>query len=72
MKQIKDLCNSKDKVIQNNKMILKFRDSALQRMEKAHKEKVKLSPEDKDKIIVHDFCFFCYPCIKFILQQHFK
>ncbi|XP_075683193.1 kinesin-like protein KIF15 isoform X2 [Rhinoderma darwinii] len=36
--QLEDLCNKKEKFIQSNKMIVKFREDHISRLEKAHKE----------------------------------
>ncbi|KAM3929381.1 kinesin-like protein KIF15 [Leptodactylus fuscus] len=36
--QLEDLCNKKEKFIQSNKMIVKFREDHIARLEKAHKE----------------------------------
>ncbi|XP_063778478.1 kinesin-like protein KIF15 [Pseudophryne corroboree] len=51
--QLEDLCNKKEKFIQSNKMIVKFREDRIARLEKAHKEgRNSLSNNEQDDLIV--------------------
>ncbi|OCT75958.1 hypothetical protein XELAEV_18031144mg [Xenopus laevis] len=50
--QLEDLCNKKEKFIQSNKMIVKFREDHISRLEKAHKDgRISLSNNEKDDFI---------------------
>ncbi|NP_001081543.1 kinesin-like protein KIF15-A [Xenopus laevis] len=50
--QLEDLCNKKEKFIQSNKMIVKFREDHISRLEKAHKEgRISLSNNEQDDFI---------------------
>ncbi|KAM4705724.1 kinesin-like protein KIF15 [Rhinophrynus dorsalis] len=50
--QLEDLCNKKEKFIQSNKMIVKFREDHIARLEKAHKEeRTFLSNKEQDDLI---------------------
>lgn len=44
--------NRKEQAMRQMKMVLKFREEALRKIEKAHKEKLRLTQDDKDDIIV--------------------
>lgn len=46
-----EACNRKDQALRQMKMVLKFREDALRKFEKAHKEKLRLTQDDKDDII---------------------
>lgn len=50
--QLEDLCNKKEKFIQSNKMIVKFREDHISRLEKAHKEgRNSLSNNEQEDLI---------------------
>ncbi|KAE8596956.1 hypothetical protein XENTR_v10016296 [Xenopus tropicalis] len=50
--QLEDLCNKKEKFIQSNKMIVKFREDHISRLEKAHREgRISLSNNEQDDFI---------------------
>ncbi|OCT74238.1 hypothetical protein XELAEV_18033196mg [Xenopus laevis] len=50
--QLEDLCNKKEKFIQSNKMIVKFREDHIVRLEKAHREgQISLSNNEQDNFI---------------------
>ncbi|KAG8442830.1 hypothetical protein GDO86_011586, partial [Hymenochirus boettgeri] len=50
--QLEDLCNKKEKFIQSNKMIVKFREDHIARLEKVHREgRISLSNNEQDELI---------------------
>ena len=50
--RLEQTCNRKDQALRQSRMVLKFREDALRRLEKAHKEKTDVAPDEKDAIIV--------------------
>ncbi|XP_067857923.1 kinesin-like protein KIF15 [Heptranchias perlo] len=51
--QLKDVCAKKEKILQSNKMIVKFRETNIARLEKVLKESEgNLPPDEKDAVIV--------------------
>lgn len=52
LKKQQEVCNRKEQALRQMKMVLKFREDALRKIEKAQKEKMELSQDDKDDIIV--------------------
>jgi hypothetical protein len=49
---MEETCCRKDKALSQFKMILKFREEALRRIEKSFKEKSSIDAEDKNSLIV--------------------
>ncbi|XP_053324225.1 kinesin-like protein KIF15 isoform X2 [Spea bombifrons] len=49
--QLEDLCNKKEKFIQSNKMIVKFREDHIARLEKVQKEGRDISNNEQDDLI---------------------
>lgn len=49
---VEETCSRKDKALSQFKMILKFREEALRRIEKSIKEKSSIDSEDKNSLIV--------------------
>lgn len=54
LKKQQEVCNRKEQALRQMKMVLKFREDALRKIEKAQKEKMELSQDDKDDVIVSD------------------
>ena len=50
--RLEQACSRKDQALRQSRMVLKFREDALRKLEKAHKEKVDVTTDDKDAIIV--------------------
>uniref|UniRef100_K1QLW2 Kinesin-like protein KIF15 n=1 Tax=Magallana gigas TaxID=29159 RepID=K1QLW2_MAGGI len=50
IEQLQDICNKKDKCLQSNKMIVKFRDNNIGRLEKIVKEKQEVEPALQETI----------------------
>ncbi|GCC29575.1 hypothetical protein chiPu_0008018 [Chiloscyllium punctatum] len=51
--QLKDVCAKKEKILQSNKMIVKFRETSIARLEKVLKESQDtLPPDEKDAVII--------------------
>ncbi len=51
-RRVEEMCHRKDMALRQTKMVLKFREEALKRFEKAKKENTELSADDKDNINV--------------------
>ena len=50
MTQLEELAQKRDKALQSGKMVIRFRDSTISRLENTRKQGPQ--PDDKDKIIV--------------------
>lgn len=51
IEQLQDICNKKDKCLQSNKMIVKFRDNNIARLEKIVKDKQDVEPALQETIV---------------------
>ena len=49
---LQQTCHRKDQALRQNRMVLKFREEALKKLEKTQKEKRELEPDEKDGVIV--------------------
>ncbi|XP_053570320.1 kinesin-like protein KIF15 [Bombina bombina] len=49
--QLEDLCTKKEKFIQSNKMIVKFREDHIARLEKSHRESRTLTNHEQDDLV---------------------
>ena len=50
--RLEQSCRRKDQAMRQNRMVLKFREDSLRKLEKARKENTDVTPDDKDEIIV--------------------
>ena len=49
---LEETSNRKEAALRQSKMVLKFREEALKKIERAHKDKVDMTTDDKDQVIV--------------------
>ena len=56
LKRSQEICNQKEQALRQSMMVLKFREEALRKIEKSQKEKLDLTVDDKDEIIVSFKC----------------
>ena len=51
-RRLEEASNRKDNALRQSKMVLKFREEALKKLERANKEKTELSSDEKEQVIV--------------------
>lgn len=51
IKGLEDLCNKKEKFLQSSKMIIKFRENAISRLEKSVKQNISLEDTVQDQMV---------------------
>ncbi len=49
---MEETCSRKDTALRQSRLVTRFKEEALKRLEKARKEKTELSADEKDQVIV--------------------